>query len=86
MYTVCGCMHTYVHIHLRITDSKGYGKVCLSPQRRSFGSGCSWKDASTNNTSTRDNNRTSTNNRDLPFDGNTDSKRLSGKYYIHNGC
>ena len=31
------------------SDVKQYPKVCLSPQRRSFGSGCSWKETPSGN-------------------------------------
>ena len=48
MYIYAQCKLSYTY-H---TDSKGYGKVCLSPQRRSFGSGCSWKDASSSTATT----------------------------------
>ena len=66
-------------------DLKGYGKVCLSPQRRSFGSGCSWKDGSSSSGSAAVTGKDSqapptlsANNRDVPFETNGDSRRSTG--------
>lgn len=56
------------------SDPKGYGKVSLSPQRRSFGSGCSWKDASSSTSGSgaigaKDGQTISApNSRDIPFE------------------
>ncbi|CAI8015155.1 hypothetical protein GBAR_LOCUS9435 [Geodia barretti] len=68
---------------IREHEVRGYGKVCLSPQRRSFGSGCSWNTSSSSSSSAKDGGHTagassssSANNRDSPFDGNApDSRR-----------
>ena len=42
---------TYSHQHVHTGDNKLLGKVSLSPQRRSFHSGCSWTTPGSTNTS-----------------------------------
>ena len=65
-------------LSLCLSDVKGYGKVCLSPQRRSFGSGCSWNTSATG--SGRDGQSSATSNhRDGPFDSHAEPRRLSGQ-------
>ena len=68
----------FLSLSLCLSDVKGYGKVCLSPQRRSFGSGCSWNTSATG--SGRDGQSSAaSNHRDGPFDGHAETRRLSGQ-------
>ena len=95
---VLKCMFI-ISVHVLPSDAKTYGKVCLSPQRRSFGGGCSWKDASSSTNTTavaggggggKDGQTTpsASNGRDPHFEGSSDSRRPSGwiLYYIYCVC